>query len=73
MSWIETEKELPPCDGVYEVTNLQIIDTEIACEALTIDLGIADYDGYGFKYLGVYRKPRFWREVPNREKKYGKV
>lgn len=65
--WIETKKELPPCDGIYEITNfrwdLSPFDTELCV-----------YDGYGFLFNGTYRHPKFWRETAyTRKKKYGKV
>ena len=68
MTWIESEKELPSKDGMYEVSNH--ID-----EGYTADYpgkGICEYDGWGFKFQNTYRSPKYWREIPKRVKRYGK-
>ena len=63
--WINVNKELPKCDGMYEVTNL---------DHLELAQGILHYDGYGFLHLGIYRPVQFWRKPQNLiKKKYGKV
>lgn len=36
-------------------------------------MGIAEYNGYGFIYCGIYRTPRFWRKSKRKEKIYGKI
>lgn len=61
--WIESQKELPPCDGTYQVTN--------HTDSL-YDLRIFAYDGYGFTFDGIYREPKFWRKITELHKKYGK-
>ena len=61
MEWIETSKELPPCDGKYEVTNTYNGNSDIAF-----------YDGYGFEFDGHYVKPKYWKNWRPKEKKYGK-
>ena len=63
MTWIQSEYDLPPKDGMYEVTN----NTEDL-----IFSGYCMYDGYGFKYGLVYKEPKFWREYIQTYKKYGK-
>lgn len=65
MNWIKTEKELPPCDDIYEVCNRP---NDPNCDA-----GLAIYDGFGFISCGIYRHPEYWRKVKPREKKYGKI
>lgn len=60
--WINVEDELPPCDGIYEVSEDQ-------CEWY---VGIVTYDGVGFLYGFTYRNPKFWRYPVKLEKKYGK-
>lgn len=68
--WIETDIELPPCDGLYEVTNHPEFEKKPSKEEL---FSIAFYDGYGFKYLGIYRNPKWWRKNSERMKRYGKI
>jgi hypothetical protein len=61
--WIRVTKELPPCDGLYEVSN----------HRHSFAQGVCYYDGYGFLHDGTYRTLNFWRHHPTLEKKYGKV
>lgn len=60
--WISVEKELPPCDGMYEVTNNP---NSMQAE------GCLYYDGIGF-ILIVYRPVEFWRYHTPLTKRYGK-
>lgn len=69
-SWISVKEELPPKDGIYEVTNHPDIENNWTNRNLTI---LATYDGYGFEYLGIYRFPRYWRKYELKEKRYGKL
>lgn len=62
--WIDTDKELPPCDGLYEVANN--IDS-------LIDWGVLPYDGIGFWYQNTYRPVQYWRPFHSKKKIYGKV
>jgi len=62
--WIDVEKELPPCDGLYEVTNDKT--SQFPQHFLT-------YDGIGFLYGHIYRPIRFWRYNIKLEKRYGKI
>ncbi len=61
--WFDINKELPPYDAYYEVTN--------NCLEMK-DLGVCEYNGYGFIYDGVYKYPKFWRFFKLVEKKYGR-
>ena len=71
IEWIKTEEELPPCDGIYEVTNHPEIEEDPIIRHVT---STANYDGWGFQYLGVYRNPGYWRKIPERKQKiYGKI
>jgi hypothetical protein len=62
-NWINCDKELPPCDGKYHITNLP--KTQI--------WATVEYDGYGFISLNHYITPQFWRHPKSLEKKYGKI
>lgn len=62
--WRDVTKELPPCDGQYQVTSKP---------ADPWDMGIARYDGYGFLDDQVYKSPTHWRYYKKPEKKYGKL
>lgn len=65
MDWIKCADELPPCDGLYEVTNLP---------GMCGSQGFIEYDGYGFIHEGAYRPVSYWRSrIEKREKRYGKV
>ena len=68
--WIESAKELPPCDGSYEITNNPTLDEDWTQR---IPISICWYDGLGFSYGGVYREPKYWRKWEPREKRYGKI
>lgn len=69
--WISISEQLPPNDGLYEVTNHPHIHDDTFKQSLS---GLAEYDGYGFKYLGIYRTPLYWRPpICLQEKKYGKI
>lgn len=71
IDWIDVSKELPPCDGTYEITNHPEFEEDPIRREVT---GTAYYDGWGFQYLGVYRNPGYWRKIaPKLSKKYGKV
>ena len=61
--WIDVEKELPPCDGMYEVTDKS---DSMAAE------GCLFYDGIGFLLLSAYRPVKFWRHHKPIIKRYGK-
>ena len=67
--WVETQKELPDADGQYEICNHPELENDSIKREVT---ATAYYDGYGFKYLGVYREPKYWRNYKKLEKKYGK-
>jgi hypothetical protein len=69
LNWIQTESELPQKDGTYEICNHPEAENDGIRREMT---ATAYYDGYGFQYLGVYRIPKYWREHPKTEKKYGK-
>jgi len=61
--WIDTSKELPPCDGKYQVTN-----------TFNTWVEVFEYDGYGFKDdQGIYQNPRYWKTFKKLEKRYGMV
>lgn len=64
MNWIDVEKELPPCDGIYEVTNNS--------NSLQ-QQGALYYDGIGFLLVSAYRPVKFWRPFNKIEKRYGKI
>lgn len=66
MKWIKTDEELPPCDGYYEVCNRP--NDELHCDA-----EYAFYNGHVFLSDSVYKFPDYWRELPRRDKKYGKI
>jgi hypothetical protein len=61
--WIECSKELPPCDGIYNITN--------GANDPYGGVGVI-YDGFGFIFEGIYRHPKFWRYRDQLNKKYGK-
>jgi len=65
MDWIRCSDELPPRDGLYEVTNIpEVWGSQ----------GILEYDGYGFRHEGSYRPVSYWRAyAATREKRYGKI
>lgn len=62
--WINSRDELPPSDGLYEVTNNP--KDSLAC-------AVMNYDGIGFFYVGIYRSVLFWRHHQPVAKKYGKL
>lgn len=62
--WIDIKNELPPCDGLYEITN----DPESIRQ-----LGCLLYDGIGFKYDHAYKPVEFWRHIAKPIKRYGKI
>lgn len=66
--WIETEKELPPQDGSYEICNHPELENDSLRREVTT---ISWYDGYGFQWLGVYRQPKYWRKYEMIQKRYG--
>jgi hypothetical protein len=66
MTWIKCSDELPSEDGFYEICSHPDIN-------LSLDGGIAFYDGIGFLICGIYRRPGFWRKFERLEKKYGKI
>lgn len=65
LEWKEVDKELPPEDGFYFVTNNPFNSW--------IDFGTSFYDGYGFMDGSVYKNPRFWSAKKAQIKRYGKV
>lgn len=70
--WIESQKELPPCDGSYEITNTPHQENDVDWTQKA-PICMAYYDGYGFSYGGVHREPKYWRKFEPRTKKYGKL
>lgn len=61
-TWIKCTEELPPSDGAYCVSSSYK------------DLGVAWYDGYGFKDNLHYVSPTYWKYLPVAPKpRYGKV
>ncbi len=64
MDWIDVDIELPPRDGMYEVTNNpNLLQQE----------GALYYDGIGFSLIDAYRPIRYWRPYNKIEKRYGKL
>ena len=63
--WKDSKLELPPHDGHYEIKNED--NHNFSC------MGIAFYDGYGFMSVSKYYEPDFWREIVQKEKRYGKI
>lgn len=62
-SWIDTEYELPPCNGVYEV----LWDDRKTST-------VAYYNGYGFIFDSKFLDAKYWRPVEERrQKRYGKL
>ena len=64
--WILIEEELPPKDGIYEVT----------CypgDLDPYDKTCMQYDGIGFSYISAYRNPKAWRFIVEKQKRYGKL
>jgi len=68
--WKKTEIELPPKDGIYEVTNNPYFESDPFNREM---ISTCVYDGYGFELHGVYRDPLYWRDCKSRERRYGKV
>lgn len=64
MEWIDVEKELPPKDGNYVVTN---DEKDIRMQ------GCLYYDGIGFLFDKTYRPVKFWRHHSEIKKRYGKI
>ena len=62
MEWKDSEIELPPKDGHYQVMNRN-----------SMVMGICFYDGHGFLYEGKYREPDLWRDLMPLQRRYGKV
>lgn len=62
--WIDATKELPACDGIYDVTN-----NPCSLEAE----GCLLYDGIGFLLVHAYRPVKFWRQYTPLVKRYGKI
>lgn len=70
MGWKCVDDQLPPFDGIYEITN----HPQAEDDPYNRLIGTAYYDGLGFEYMGVYRSPRYWRGPRDTEKKkYGPV
>jgi hypothetical protein len=60
--WVSVDKELPPKDGLYEVSN----------DKKNVD--VLYYDGFGFYLHPAYRPVQFWRKYQSKPtKKYGKL
>lgn len=68
MNWVNCDDELPPADGIYEVTN----HPEFEFVKAPCHIGVLSYDGFGFLYDGIYRPVQYWRHYLKPEKKYGK-
>lgn len=69
--WTATDKELPPEDGTYLITNdphWRSSESSLICSTLEVP---AHYDGYGFNYLGIYRDAMYWKKYNPPKKKYG--
>ncbi len=62
-AWISSEKELPPHDGHYVVSNHT---------NNPYDIGYCFYDGFGFICDKIYRDVKYWAYPVRKEKKYGK-
>lgn len=60
--WIKCEEELPPCDGIYLISDIPSMGWE----------GVARYDGYGFLLNKRYLHPKYWTHLENIKKIYGK-
>ena len=65
--WIDCEKELPPCDGWYEICDSN------ATSQYDYYIGQALYDGIGFIVKNSYREPKYWRQIVIKKKRYGKI
>jgi hypothetical protein len=61
--WISVDHEMPPCDGLYEITN----------SPNSVFVGLASYNGFGFMVKQSYVDTNFWRETLPKEKVYGKI
>ena len=62
--WIDVKKELPPCDALY-----QVCDRTDICSPSD-----AWYDGENFRIIDdTDCKKNFWRHIPVKIKRYGKV
>lgn len=70
MNWIKSSEELPEKDGLYEITNYPNIEND---KEIGFHFGVAEYDGYGFKYENIYRRPLYWRAIIPLQKRYGKL
>jgi hypothetical protein len=65
MEWIDVQVELPPKDGLYEISNDKNSRSAQGCY---------HYDGIGFFIVNAYRPVKFWRHhMSLSNKKYGKV
>ncbi len=62
--WIDLNKELPPCDGMYDVTNDPSSLSQEGC---------LYYDGFGFSLINSYSPVKFWRKHNKIDKRYGKI
>lgn len=62
--WIDVTKELPPSDGMYDITNNP--NSWKAEDCLL-------YDGIGFLLVHAYRTVKFWRHHTPLVKRYGKI
>jgi hypothetical protein len=58
--WKKCSDELPSKDGFYYVTNQP--NSGISA--------IFQYDGYGFKEMGIYRPVNFWKDLEFTEQRY---
>ena len=68
MDWFEVSKELPPCDGTYWCAN-----HPHGFRDMGSDMGLAFYDGIGFKVQHAYRDLKYWKYIQEKRKRYGKI
>ena len=62
--WIETAKELPPCNGWYKLSNSPELNFVVPA--------IAYYDGVGFVVQSIYMPYLYWTDYKDIPKNYGK-
>ena len=67
--WIETAKELPPCDGWYEIKPHSFLERfDVPSNAY--------YDGYFFRNMNTLERlytPSVWRHCEQPKKRYGVI
>ncbi len=62
-NWRDIDVELPPKDGMYAISSGNFDNP--------FDVGIVEYDGFGFLFNGIYRKAKYWKYIEIAEKRYG--